>query len=201
MVGVTIMAFLLASAVPSFSEWIRNASIRSEAESILNGLQHARMEAVRRNTAVRFQLTDTTDNNCALSASGTNWVVNMTSDATPASQCASTPSDQATPYILQVGPAASNSVAVTLTSSAAPTPPPVVTFNGFGQQTKATNPTTSTGVVNIDVMPSQGASTCLPPTGTGTSRCLRIQVMPAGLTRLCDPAASASSNSAAAACS
>ncbi|HEY0845150.1 MAG TPA: GspH/FimT family pseudopilin [Noviherbaspirillum sp.] len=59
MIGVAIMAILLMTGIPSFSLWIQNTQNRAAAESILNGLQLARAEAVRRNTVVRFELTDT----------------------------------------------------------------------------------------------------------------------------------------------
>ncbi len=59
MIGIAIMAILLAAGMPSFTEWIQNTQVRTAAESLLNGLQTARNEAVRRNTNVRFDLTDT----------------------------------------------------------------------------------------------------------------------------------------------
>jgi type IV fimbrial biogenesis protein FimT len=58
MLGIVLMALLLAMGVPSFSSWIRDTHNRTAAESVLNGLQLARNEAVRRNTVVRFSLTD-----------------------------------------------------------------------------------------------------------------------------------------------
>ena len=77
MVGIAIVAVLFAMASPSFGVWIKNSQIRTSAEAIQNGLMLARSEAVRRNTTVRFQLTSTLDNNCALSTSGSNWVVSL----------------------------------------------------------------------------------------------------------------------------
>lgn len=58
MMGMVVMVLLLAMGVPSFTSWIRNTNNRTAAESILNGLQMARNEAVRRNALVRFTLTD-----------------------------------------------------------------------------------------------------------------------------------------------
>lgn len=58
MVSVAILAGLLAMGIPAFSSWIQDTHNRTAAESILNGLQTARAEAVRRNTVVRFSLTD-----------------------------------------------------------------------------------------------------------------------------------------------
>jgi type IV fimbrial biogenesis protein FimT len=57
-VGIAILAGLLTLAVPAFGRWIQDTQVRTAAESILNGLQTARAEAVRRNTIVRFMLTD-----------------------------------------------------------------------------------------------------------------------------------------------
>lgn len=56
MVGIVIMSILIALAMPSFQSWFRNAQIRNAAESIVNGLQRARAEAVARNANVQFLL-------------------------------------------------------------------------------------------------------------------------------------------------
>lgn len=58
MIAISIGALLLMLGVPSFNLWIQNTQTRTAAESILNGLQLARTEAVRHNTNVRFMLTD-----------------------------------------------------------------------------------------------------------------------------------------------
>lgn len=58
LIGMALMGFLLLMGIPSYTSWIRNTQNRTAAESILNGLQLARNEAVRRNTLVRFNLTD-----------------------------------------------------------------------------------------------------------------------------------------------
>lgn len=60
MVGISIVAFLLAAGMPSFTRWLQDAQNRTAAESVLNGLQLARMESLRRNTPVSFSLTDAT---------------------------------------------------------------------------------------------------------------------------------------------
>jgi len=38
--------------------WIQNLQLRNAAESVLNGVKQARVEALRRNTTVMFELTD-----------------------------------------------------------------------------------------------------------------------------------------------
>jgi type IV fimbrial biogenesis protein FimT len=55
-VVVTVLAFLMALALPSYRAWIHNSQIRTAAESILNGLQTARAEAVRSNLMTEFDL-------------------------------------------------------------------------------------------------------------------------------------------------
>lgn len=59
MVVVAVLAALMSVGAPSFMEWIQNSRIRSAAESLQNGLQIARAEAVRRNTNVEFVLQGT----------------------------------------------------------------------------------------------------------------------------------------------
>lgn len=58
MVAVAIITLLAAVAAPSYQAWIENSRIRTAAESILNGLQKARSEALLRNTRVQFILDD-----------------------------------------------------------------------------------------------------------------------------------------------
>jgi len=64
MVAITIVAILATVAVPSFRTWIQNIQIRTAAESVANGLQRARAEAVARNTNVQFVL-----------GTGSSWTV------------------------------------------------------------------------------------------------------------------------------
>jgi type IV fimbrial biogenesis protein FimT len=54
MVSVVVLGILASIAVPSFQTWLRNTQIRNAAESITNGMQRARAEAVSRNTNVSF---------------------------------------------------------------------------------------------------------------------------------------------------
>jgi type IV fimbrial biogenesis protein FimT len=54
MIGLAIFGMLVMMALPSYTAWIHNTRIRNAAESVQNGLQLARAEAVRRNTDVQF---------------------------------------------------------------------------------------------------------------------------------------------------
>ncbi len=64
MIAIVVTAILLAVGVPSFNVWVQNSKIRTATESIVNGLQLARAEAVRRNEQVNFIL-----------GAGTSWTV------------------------------------------------------------------------------------------------------------------------------
>lgn len=54
---MVIMSVLVAMALPGFSEWVANQKVRTAAESMLDGLQVARAEAIRRNVYTQFVLT------------------------------------------------------------------------------------------------------------------------------------------------
>jgi len=56
MIGVAVLAILASIAMPSFQTMIESTKIRTAAESIQNGLQKARAEAIARNTNVAFTL-------------------------------------------------------------------------------------------------------------------------------------------------
>jgi type IV fimbrial biogenesis protein FimT len=56
MIAVSIIAILAAAAVPNYRTWVQNTRVRTASESILNGLQKARSEALLRNASVRFSL-------------------------------------------------------------------------------------------------------------------------------------------------
>ena len=180
--ALIIIGLVFGLGVPSFGGWIQNAQIRTAAEAIQNGLQLARVEAVRRNMTVRFQLTNTATNACALSATGANWVVSL-NDAT--GKCANaaadpplppTASNPANPYIIQARSAAEGSPNVSVSANPATT---TIIFNGLGRLTPV-----PAGNINITV--SSPSGTCVD--ARGSLRCLRVVVSMDGQIRMCDPA-------------
>jgi type IV fimbrial biogenesis protein FimT len=56
MIIVAIIGILAAVGAPSYIAWINNTKVRTATESILNGIQKARSEALMRNTPVKFTL-------------------------------------------------------------------------------------------------------------------------------------------------
>jgi len=174
MIGVVLLAMILAIGGPSFSTWLQNTQIRNMSEAVRDGLQLARADAVRRNALVRFQLVDVLTNSCALSTSGKNWVVSMDSAA---GACASTNmADAATPSAPRIvqtrsgGDGSSNAVVSADASS--------IEFNGLGRVTAAA----ADIAINV-TNPSGGACAA----SSGPMRCLRIVVTPGGQIRMCDP--------------
>lgn len=69
MIGIAILGMVLTMGLPSYARWMQSSQIRTAAESVQNGLQLARTEAVRRNAPVNFTL------------NGNNWTV--TANAVP----------------------------------------------------------------------------------------------------------------------
>lgn len=69
MVVVVILAVLLMLAVPSLNGWLATTRIKAKADSALNGLQLARMEALKRNARVEFR-----------TGGDTSWQVCLVSD-------------------------------------------------------------------------------------------------------------------------
>lgn len=180
MIGVAILAFLMMSGAPAFSDWIRNTQIRTTAESILNGLQLARTEAARYNTTARFQLTTSLDKQCKLSSTGRNWVVNLDAAVSPEGNCDAAISDTQAPSIRQRANLLASTSPISVEASDGYAG---VGFNGLGQRTDADSPATAQVIIKV-TMPGQ----CISPDGTGGSvRCLSVVIRPGGQAQLCDP--------------
>jgi type IV fimbrial biogenesis protein FimT len=103
MIGIAIMAILLAVGLPGFKVWMLNTQIRTATESMQNGLQLARAEAVRRNEQVNFIL-----------GTGTSWTVSTVAGTA-----------------IQSRPSSEGSVNVTVTAT--PAGATTATFNALGR--------------------------------------------------------------------
>lgn len=111
-IGVVIVGILAALAMPSLQQMLRNSEVRNAAESITNGLQRARAEAVSRNTNVQF----------VLGVDGT-WAVDYVVKPNPA----------APPIDSQSGEEGSPNVTLVAVATDLATPADTVTFNNLGQ--------------------------------------------------------------------
>lgn len=171
-IGVAISAVLLGVALPAFSQWIQGLQDRTAAESIVSGLQLARAEAVRRNAAVRFDLTDTDG--------GAAWKVGCVVATT---QC---PATIASRSAKEGGPNAR----VGVSTDALPSPLPAghfgtaiaagtglaagVTFNGLG---RVPSDNVGTDITRIDVTNAAKSS----------AHRFVVTVSTGGTVRMCDP--------------
>jgi type IV fimbrial biogenesis protein FimT len=70
LIGIAIVAMVMAVGVPSYTAWIQNTQIRTATESALNGMQLARNEAVRQNASVQLKL-----------GTQSSWEIRVGSDA------------------------------------------------------------------------------------------------------------------------
>jgi type IV fimbrial biogenesis protein FimT len=113
-VVIALIGILASLAIPAFSTLIANGRIRTAAEGMMNGLQVARAEAVRRNTFVDLRF----------GADGIAWSVMAyaSADVPPAP-----------PSILLQTRGAEPNPAVTAALTPAPASMSAVTFGGMGR--------------------------------------------------------------------
>ncbi|MDR2614572.1 MAG: GspH/FimT family pseudopilin [Candidatus Accumulibacter sp.] len=183
-IGISILSILIAMAAPSFSRWIMNMGIRGTAGSLLDGLQLARSEALRRNTTVRFQLTSTLGNDCALSTSGPHWII---SRDLAENLCGTAPSETEAPRLIRShdGEQAGGSRALIDAGQS------LFAFNGLGRL--------ASPAANILVSGPDGVGNCTP--NGKDERCLRIEISSGGGVRMCDPALTSTNPNDPQACS
>ena len=166
MVGIIIVSLLFVLSTRSYSGWIQNQQIRTAAESILNGIQITRNEAVKNNGRARFVL-------CGLAASSWEVLAASAPAAAPVASLACGAGSNAAAGEIRVqersGQEGSRFAQVVVTPGGATT----ITFDSFGRV--VANADASASIAQVDV------ST---PTG---DRPLRITLGTAGNTRMCDP--------------
>lgn len=178
LVTMAVFAILVALGMPSFSQWSQNAQIRTTASAIHDGLVLARAEAVRRNATIRFHLTTSVGDDCALSASGTSWVVSY-DDVTSACGHAmlkeefsvNDTTNNPAPRIIQRRSGQEGSARVSVAATGGNS---AFVFNGLGRLTSTAD--------NIDVKPAGVTGNC-----EGNTRCLRVVVSAGGQVRVCVP--------------
>lgn len=176
-VTMALLGIFMAMAAPSFSTWLQNGRIRNTATTLSAGIQLAKAEAVARNTGVRFQLTSSLTNDCTITTSGTNWVINMiganTAEDSVETRCASAPSDTVAPRILHTKPSKDGNGSVEIAATVGS-----VVFNGLGKPTPA-----PAANITMDVS-NAAAGSC---DANGAAVCLRIVITPSGQVRMCNP--------------
>jgi len=178
MVTLTVLAVLISLGAPGFSEWLQSQRIRASAEAIVNGMQVARGEAIRRNLSVVLGLQPPTP----------GWTV---CEATVTPCDSTTPPTTATvPGVIQSksGQEGSGGTNADTTPSGAqivttPAGATLVTFTSLGAVPK-TNTDGSAPLTQVDVFYND-PTRC--SAAGGTLRCLRVVVTGGGSIRMCDP--------------
>lgn len=121
-ITIAIAAILIALAVPSFRIMLANAQIRTAAQGLHDGLQLARVEAIRRNERVIFS-----------KGSQSAWTVSIESDGST----------------VQTRPYTEGSTVATV--SVTPNGAAQVTFNALGRVVANTDASSSISQLDIDV--------------------------------------------------
>ena len=122
MVTLSIVGILATLAAPSFKVILANAQIRTAAQALHDGLQLARVEAIRRNARVIFT-----------KGTQSTWTVSVESDAST----------------VQTRPYTEGSSAATV--AVTPTNATQVTFDGLGRVKSNTDASSSITQLDIDV--------------------------------------------------
>jgi type IV fimbrial biogenesis protein FimT len=161
-ISLLVLGILLAVGLPSFVTWIGNTQIRTGAEGVLNGIQLARAEAVRRNLTTQFILVD-----ADATPPVTGWRVEMYKVGGGGEVVQTRSANEGSPnaqVVIEPGAAT------------------MLTFNGMGRV--IANPDASPAITRIDVInPNSGSC----EVDGGTMRCLSIRLGTGGNVRMCDP--------------
>ncbi len=162
MIAVAILGVLVMVALPNFQQMLRNWEVRAVAESVANGLQRARAEAVSRNTSVFFLL-----------GTGSAWTVDYVTKPVPSDP----PLDSRT--------SAEGSPNATLTPLAADatTPASTITFNNVGQV--VANADASLPLARVDFSVAGSSQPLRVLIGAGGSGRICDPSLPAGNVRAC----------------
>ncbi len=128
MVTITILAVLLFIALPNFAVWMQNTQIRTAGEAVLNGMQLARAEAIRRNANVELRMDLSSGWTACVAGTGSACVAGV-------------------PEFIQSRLAGEGSAAAAVTIT--PVGATKITFNGFGSI--ATNDDGTAAITEIKI--------------------------------------------------
>ncbi len=162
MIAVTIIAILAAIAMPNYTAWVANTKVRTATESINAGLQKARVEAIRRNVRVQFQLT---------TAGTSAWRVSCV----VATECA----DLTAGVVEERGNGDGSTAQITV--AATPASATTIVFNNLGQ---VLNTTTTPAAATAPFTQLEFTNSTL---STSDKRDLRVTIGAGGISRTCDP--------------
>ena len=160
MVAITVLAIMLFIALPNFAVWMQNTQIRTAGEAVLNGMQLARAEAIRRNVNVELRMDVSS-----------GWTARVPS----------------TNEVIQSRVAGEGSAASAVTI--APAGATIITFNGFGSIATNDDGTAAITEIKVDspsIAAADSRELCILVRAGGNIRLCDPQV-PATDTRTCIP--------------
>lgn len=170
-----LVGLVMLGVAPSISDWMRGLKLRGAAESIRGGVERARLEALRRNTAMSFWLIEDSSGSlgsgCAVSSTGGAWFISVDD---PTGRCGASASRTVAPKAVEGWTPGLNVGTVQVAAfDALGAAVGSVQFNSLGQVQAG-------GIAVIDVSDS-----------TGAVAAMRILVSTSGSVRLCIPSAAA----------
>ncbi len=167
LIGFALIGILTVMAIPAFQHWIRNTEIRNAAESIANGLQIARAEAIGRNIQIQLVI-----------GPGTGWTISEAASGTQIQQRSAL--EGSGPSTLVINDADADGVSDDPGADR-------ITFNGMGWRVANVD---ASPLVNLMDFNNPVGGTCKHVDG-GPMRCMRVVVSASGGSRMCDPAVAA----------
>lgn len=135
MIAIVVLGVLMGLGMPSFLAMMRNAEIKNAAESLVNGIQRARSEAVARNANVQFVM-----------SAGNSWTVDYVTKPVSTDPVL----DQ------RAGKEGASNVTTTALASDGTTAATRITFNNVGQV--VANGDGSPALSRIDLSATGGTS-------------------------------------------
>lgn len=142
MVGLAIVAILMMLAMPMYTQFMANTQVRNVAESMLNGVRQAQLEAIKRNEPVKFVL-DTTK----------GWEVR----------------DVSTDSVIKSENVVETSPKATITR--APAAATEIAFNGLGRRVVPGAGITQIDVTTTMIADARNLRVAIPATGVGLKLC------------------------------
>nr|WP_233176898.1 GspH/FimT family pseudopilin [Ralstonia sp. ASV6] len=183
LVTISVFAFLMLLAAPSFTSWLQDAQVRTAAESLGNGLRVAQAEAARRHRQVAVVLTNGAPAPGATAqANGKNWLVMVIPN--PAAGELYTNSNFMATAMVQSGALGAVAPNAQITGQAA------VCFSSLGRLT-----TLNDGTYNCTIPPTGTVTYAVTNSRFATARALNVTVGLGGSIRVCDPSKSLSQGS------
>lgn len=175
MVVLAIVAIITLLATPSMGTWIKNQRIRSAAENVINGLQMAREEAIRRNRPVSLWLVSDLSSSCALSSTSGTWVISINS---PANACNAAPSATTDPLLVKTSGFQRRLDVRAFDKDGATVAE--ARFDGYGRIING-----ASQIAQIEVRDLEDAA--IADVADHAYRSLRVMVQGTGSMRMCDP--------------